>query len=880
MLLDIATGKSRNDTRWHGDKWPWQQFAQRCMQVHRSDESFAEYMAGSVEFKQEKKDVGGFVSGWIEGGRRLKTAVMSKQIVTLDVDYAKPDFLDVLRSKLAGVAWIYYTTHSHSPESPRYRLLLPLDRPALPVEYEPVARWVAAYLGIEQFDRTCYDLNRLMFWPSVSIDGVFDAGHNNGQWASVDGILSQYSNWRDVSQWPVADGEYLAIRQDAQQMEDPWMKSGVIGAFCRMHTTRRLLDKFLPHIYVEGTQPNRYTLKNGTTSNGLWVIDDKFVLSFHSSDALGNKPVNVFDLFRIHLFGGADDNHEQPIGKRESFKKASEYIRNLPEVRKAINIENYGFGDVNEFFGVPQAQPASRPIIDPVKQPAVAYVNGSVPTYGEYVDSAMKNIAAAYQVPLEELTKPVTLNGHRHAPTAPIAGAAMQAPVNPNVGADANDWLGELEVDGKGKALANVKNVKLIMLNDPRIKDCFARDIFAKQIALRGMVPWIVPGRTNQWTDVDDDALINFYGEHYGINSADIIRRVLNEVTARHGFHPVKEYLESLKWDGVPRIEKLFHYFLGAEDNLYTREVSRKWFTAAVARIYEPGKKFDNMIVFVGLGGIGKSLLATRLGGRWFSDTSVDLRNKKESMEEMQGVWIMEWAELTSFRTASIEAVKAFTSKQTDKYRAAYARRVEDHPRQCVFMGSTNRPEFLSDPDGNRRFWPVHANQVPPQNNVYRDLTPDVVGQIWAEACVMYAQGEELMLEPHVAQLAEYAQKRHTEVDEREHVIADYLDKMLPQDWYKLDKGARAAYLMNYDSGMPQDGQPGLLQRDKVCIWEIWVELFEGSKKDADRHKTRFIHDIMRNMPGWELAKNPLNVGYFGKQRCYIRKGSGVDVEQ
>ncbi|HWV28277.1 MAG TPA: virulence-associated E family protein [Dyadobacter sp.] len=864
MLLELATGKSRNDTQWHGDKWPWERLVARCYQVHRSDETYATYQAGNQEFKQSKKDVGGFVSGWLDGGRRAKAAVMSKQILTLDVDYARQDFLQVLRAKLPNVAWIYYTTHSHSPDKPRYRLLIPLDRPAMPAEYEPVARWVAAYLGIEQFDRTCYDLNRLMFWPSCSADGVFDAGHQDGLWTSVDGILAQYSNWRDISQWPVADGEYLAIRADAQQMEDPHMKSGVIGAFCRMYTTRQLIDKFLGHIYVEGTQPNRYTLKNGTTSNGLWVIDDKFVLSFHSSDALGNKPVNVFDLFRIHLFGGADDNPEQAIGKRESFKKASEYIRELPEVRKAINIENYGFGTANEFFGVPQAQPLSQQP-RPTVEPQIAQ------------NLWQQNIAVGAPVP-QGLVQP--LNGHSHAPTAPIAGAAVQASVNPNVSADANDWLGELEVDGKGKALANVKNVKLIMLNDPRIKDCFARDIFAKQIALRGMVPWIIPGRTSQWTDVDDDALINFFGEHYGINSADIIRRVLNEITARHGFHPVKEYLESLVWDGTPRIEKLFHYFLGAEDNLYTREVSRKWFTAAVARIYEPGRKFDNMIVFVGLGGIGKSLLATRLGGKWFSDTSVDLRNKKESMEEMQGVWIMEWAELTSFRTSSIEAVKAFTSKQTDKYRAAYARRVEDHPRQCVFMGSTNRPEFLSDPDGNRRFWPVHANQVQPQNNVYRDLTPAVVGQIWAEACVMYAQGEELMLEPHVAQLAEYVQKRHTEVDEREHDIVEYLNKPLPADWYKLDKSTRAAYLMQGIDQMPQDGQENLIRRDKVCVREIWVELFDGSKRDADRHKTRFIHDIMRNLPDWELAKNPLNVGYFGRQMCYVRKGSGVEVRQ
>jgi predicted P-loop ATPase len=342
----------------------------------------------------------------------------------------------------------------------------------------------------------------------------------------------------------------------------------------------------------------------------------------------------------------------------------------------------------------------------------------------------------------------------------------------------------------------------------------------------------------------------------------------------------VRNYLKAQVWDGVPRIEQLFQYFLGAEDNIYTREVARKWFTAAVARVFQPGIKFDTMLVFVGKAGIGKSYLIDKLGGKWFSDTSVDLRNKKDSMEDVQGVWLMEWGELTSFRTASVEAVKAYVSKRKDRFRAAYARRVETHLRQCVFAGTTNRPEFLSDPDGNRKFWPILVDQVPRRNSVYTDVTEELRGQLWAEACYLYAQGEPLILSAEADKLAEQVQLRHTEIDDREDVIREYINKPVPMEWFKMSKGERAAFLGIGDFGsMPQadlQAAGDLARRDKVSIAEIWVEALGGDLKSMTKLNTRVVHDIMRNMPGWEIAKNPLQFGYFPRARGYVRSGSEV----
>lgn len=867
MLLDLATGISRNDTRWHNEKWSWENLVARCRKVQRTGETYAQYMAGSVDFKQSKKDCGGFVSGFIDGGRRLKTAVLSKQIVTLDVDYAKPDFLDVLRAKLGNVAWIYYTTHSHSPDKPRYRLLIPLDRPAVQAEYEPIARYIAGYLGIDQFDRTCYDLNRLMFWPSAADDADFQAGHNDGMWTSVDGVLGCYTNWRDVSSWPVGDGEILQIRDEVAKMEDPRLKSGVIGAFCKLYTVHALIATHLSDRYMRGDKPDRYTYIHGSVGNGLWVIDDYTVHSFNNTDPIGGSSCNVFDLFRLHKFGGADEDPAQAMGNRKSFKACSEYVRNLPEVRKLMNIERYS---ANEIFGVPvpvqqQAQP--------VYPPPVA----NIPFSAQNIPFSPINVPIGPEIVTQ-------MNGHPlpHQPTAAMPAGEVGKTVEVAPGFE---WLGNLETDPKGKALSTISNSILVMQNDPRLKGCFARDIFAKRIVIRKDLPWNIAGRSGEeWTDVDDDALVEFMERNYHQGSKEKVLCALNIVTAQNGFHPVKEYLESLTWDRVPRVEQLFHYFLGVEDNHYTRQVSRKWFTAAVARIYRPGVKFDYMPVFVGKAGLGKSYLIDKLGGKWFSDTSVDLRNKKESMEEVQGVWLMEWGELTSFRTSSIEAVKAFVSKRRDRYRAAYARRTEEHPRQLVFAGSTNVPKFLSDPDGNRRFWPLYVNRTPIQRSVHEDFTEELRGQIWAEACYIYAMGESLMLDAAAIEMAEQVQLSHTEVDAREHTIYEYINRPVPVDWHGLNKGERAAYLGLGDFGNQPAGDVQIggdkAPRDKVSITEIWIEALGGDIKTMTKQNTRVIHDIMRNMDGWALSENPLQFGAYPRERGYVRVGSGVKVCQ
>ncbi len=197
---------------------------------------------------------------------------------------------------------------------------------------------------------------------------------------------------------------------------------------------------------------------------------------------------------------------------------------------------------------------------------------------------------------------------------------------------------------------------------------------------------------------------------NYGTFSARNYQISVAKVGDDRSYHPIREYLTSLpEWDGRVRAETLLIDYLGAEDNAYTRAVTRKTLCGAVARVQQPGIKFDHILVLNGNQGIGKSTLIAKLGGDWYSDSlSLTDMNDKTAAEKLQGYWILEIGELAGMKKADIDKVKAFISRQDDKYRASFGRRVTPRPRQCIFFGTTNSQNgYLRDITGNRRFWTV-----------------------------------------------------------------------------------------------------------------------------------------------------------------------------
>lgn len=436
------------------------------------------------------------------------------------------------------------------------------------------------------------------------------------------------------------------------------------------------------------------------------------------------------------------------------------------------------------------------------------------------------------------------------------------------------DWKDQLEVDKKGGLQASVNNVVLILKNDAKLRGNFGFDDFYKRPRVYGDLPWAKFSERSfdTWSDVDDSGLRWYLEKTYSIDYRSKITDAVNLAMNDNKRHPVREYLDSLSWDGEKRIDRLFVRLLGAADNDYTHAVTRKSLIGAVARIYRPGCKYDYMPVLVGPQGCGKSMTLSKLGGPWFSDSLYTVQGK-DAYEQLQGAWIIEMAEMAAIKKSEIEQIKQFISKQVDTFRAAYAARTTSNPRQCVFFGTTNDDVFLKDVTGGRRFWPIDV--VGSDLDLDVELRPEIVDQIWAEAVVYFKNGEKWRLDRESERLAREQQDLHTEKNDLAGMIEQYVDLPVPSNWYEMSLVDRRTYLFADSEGERESlGSPDGMRmiRQHVCALEIWCELLCGELKNFNVAKAREINTCLRGLRGWDggrvlLPPDPL----YGRQRGFKR---------
>lgn len=460
---------------------------------------------------------------------------------------------------------------------------------------------------------------------------------------------------------------------------------------------------------------------------------------------------------------------------------------------------------------------------------------------------------------------PETKRTHLHDQFGASPDPVAQVEVSEAPEGNDDGWLDLLELDNKGFVKKTINNVTTVLEHDPALKGKVVVDEFAACGLLMGPVPWDPYAEKRRWTDVDDAGFYRYMESRYGITGRDKLDAGLLIVSNDHKINDVREYLLGLSWDNVKRLDTVFIDYLGAEDNLYTRTVTRKSLTAAVARALEGGIKFDYMTILAGDQGIGKSTLLATLGKEWFSDSLTTFEGK-EAAELIQGTWINEIGELTAMTKQETNAVKQFLSKTHDIYRAAYGRRTEKYPRRCVFFGTSNDDEFLKDYTGNRRFWPIDVGIHTPTKNVWEDL-PGEVDQIWAEAVMVYRLGEKLYLPKDVEALAKEQQEAHRENISKEGIIREFLDKKIPKNWYSLDLMSRRQFL---NGNLKIDGSE-LVPRWKVCSGEIWQECLGSDIKYMKRMDSMEINNIMRNIKGWKKDRSSKRYGMYGTQRGFYR---------
>lgn len=337
IILRIAVGRSRKETRWRTEEWTWERLAQRLADVRRTPETAAEYATSGKERRTELKDCGGFVGGAVEGGRRRRGSVPARRLLTLDADNATEDLWEEFRQSFDCAA-VLYTTHSHTARNPRYRLVVPLSRAVSPEEYEAVARTVTGPLGPDRFDPSTYEAERLMYWPSAPRDGEWEYRRQDGPALDVEGALRSYGrDWRDTVRWPTGEREARAVRDAIRRQGDPETKPGAVGRFCRARDVPSAIAAYLPETYRPAGEKNRYTYIPGTAEGGLVVYDGgKFAYSHHGTDPAHGRLLNAFDLVRLHRFAALDETAAEgtPVNRLPSYAAMEELAGKDPEVRR------------------------------------------------------------------------------------------------------------------------------------------------------------------------------------------------------------------------------------------------------------------------------------------------------------------------------------------------------------------------------------------------------------------------------------------------------------------------------------------------------------------------------------------------------------------
>ena len=455
--------------------------------------------------------------------------------------------------------------------------------------------------------------------------------------------------------------------------------------------------------------------------------------------------------------------------------------------------------------------------------------------------------------------------------------------------ADELAWKSLLEFNEDGNIKSTLHNLELIVANDLRLVGLPQVNLFTQETVQRrapGTKPsrrknpakptkqlagevWAVQDSRNGdlWSSARDYAVRSILEAPktqggYGVKITDRDLKAATVLAAwKNSFHPIREYLSGLKWDGKPRAEQLFIDYLGTPDTPYARETARLMLLAAVTRVFEPGHKFDQSVILEGPQGIGKSTFIRALAKHWPGELEGDFHDPKTLVEKMQGAWVLEMPELAGFNRSDVQAVKAFISRPEDRVRLAYESRAATFPRQCIFIGSTNDREYLKDPTGGRRWWPIACADQP--IDIPR-LTREI-DQVWAEAVNHYsAMRREFskdagrlplyLTDPDAAaEAARLQESRRIETPEDALAgrIALWLDS--PPNLGDLDDTIQTP-------------------RTETCLAQIWRECLAGELHRYNQPEAQRLGKAMQRVPGWikdgklKTFPNP-----YGRQQRYYR---------
>lgn len=856
---------------------PWSALVAKLTTDVRTDMTQKKYDGLTTDARQREKMRAGFLFGGVcADGHRANANVQSRALINLDIDtMSKGDFLafqfecgDPNATDLNRYEYVWYTTRSHTPEKPKFRIILPFEESCTPDKFHAISRIIAAKFDptMELLDRVSFVLGQMMYWPLTNKDGEFVAGRNKGKFIDVESELQAFGDWQDFSKLPSKEDEDLSSHNNnGQKIASPFEKTGIVGAFCRAYSIEEAIEQFIPDVYeksISTGKTDRYTYlksETGQTGGVLVYPDQGLMFSHHNSDPCGDgHGHNAFDMVRLHLYGDLDEGSkiDNPT-RQKSFKALEEQLEDNVDVKKQLLQENYDFDAMID--AVMGSTSAAEPKIKPAK--------------AETVDEDDEE---------DEL-------GNKKSTVAET------------------DWIQSLDLDSNGVIKTTLSNVYKILSNDPRVKGVIGLNDFRNMPVKLKMfpngslgygadgkqvrdVPVIDDVNGELWSDNDDVFTKLFFSlpkgkgnAHYGIEASEmVIMDALKLASLENRFHPVKRMFEAVKWDGKPRIETMFIDYFGCPDNEYYRMTAKLSLIAAVDRIYMPGAKWDFVPILEGPQGAQKSTFIRLLANNWFAELrGHDLGDNRKMAELFEGALLVEIPELHTFSRAESNALKSFFSAVNDKARAAFAKRVADNKRVVCFWGSTNERTYLKDKTGNRRYWPIIV--LVGEIDIPRMVRNRP--QLWAEAKhyrdEMRAEqplGDLPLYLPRGSEAAKIAlelqdEKRiDTGADQDVGTLEHWLDELAVESVANCGEG------VTLDGVFEPSDEGKMIRRDITCIQEIVrnCPAFEGGNNPNRRSQE--VSAALSALKTWKPAGRR-RLAAYGRQRVYIRKGGIFDPD-
>lgn len=423
------------------------------------------------------------------------------------------------------------------------------------------------------------------------------------------------------------------------------------------------------------------------------------------------------------------------------------------------------------------------------------------------------------------------------------------------------DWRTRLSLHSKtGAVLDKIKNWDLITKYDTAFAGLAFNEITFAIETLRDL-PWrtISYGGPN-FTAADRAELAHYVERNYGLRpTAHMIDGIVISRAYRKRFHPVRDYLDTLEWDGVERLEECLP---GVVPTDYTRMVARKCLTAAVARAYDPGCKWDHTLVLQGPQAIGKTYWAHKMAKGYMAP--LGRIDNKDTLLALHRSWIVMADEGYSLRKADNDMMKEFLTRTEDVFRIPYERDTNVHKRGFVIWSTTNDETFLRNEQGNRRYLPVQCTEKVD----FSIMTDHYIDQIWAEAKHYYREGEQLFLDEEETEVTGQQQEQFTEEDVTSGVIVEYLETLVPDDWDQMSPESRQAWRQDRADGLVPEGT---VRIDRVCSVQLWVEAFGRRLGDQHRADLLQITGAMKRLPGWRALPGRQRVTHYGPQLVFER---------